>query len=184
MMSLHLGRPMGDTWPRCSWAPRSSLSWNVAPPSPPSQILRYMVSFFDTHFPSRRLLCSLSLWKFFLAASAFSERYLGSKTDSRAYTVRALRCFCSDGDGVSSLKVVVMGCFCPPPPQMANLVHRAHQLLQKQYLIIHPTADGKKALSSHYNAYLTGNYGISGISLIFSLQKKSIFSTRPNLSII
>ncbi|XP_068604509.1 A-type potassium channel modulatory protein DPP6-like [Brachionichthys hirsutus] len=49
---------------------------------------------------------------FELYASAFSERYLGSKTDSRAYT-------------------------------MANLAHRAGQLLQKQYLIIHPTADEK-----------------------------------------
>lgn len=43
---------------------------------------------------------------------------------------------------------------------MANLVHRAHQLLQKQYLIIHPTADGKKALFAHFNAYLTAKYGI------------------------
>uniref|UniRef100_A0A8C2Z8E4 Dipeptidyl-peptidase 6b n=1 Tax=Cyclopterus lumpus TaxID=8103 RepID=A0A8C2Z8E4_CYCLU len=49
---------------------------------------------------------------FELYASAFSERYLGSKTDARVYT-------------------------------MANLAHRAGQLLQKQYLIIHPTADEK-----------------------------------------
>uniref|UniRef100_A0A7N8XED7 Dipeptidyl-peptidase 6b n=1 Tax=Mastacembelus armatus TaxID=205130 RepID=A0A7N8XED7_9TELE len=49
---------------------------------------------------------------FELYASAFSERYLGSKTDSRVYT-------------------------------MANLAHRAGQLLDKQYLIIHPTADEK-----------------------------------------
>lgn len=28
--------------------------------------------------------------------------------------------------------------------QMANLAHRAGQLLQKQYLIIHPTADGNR----------------------------------------
>ncbi|TNN44897.1 Dipeptidyl aminopeptidase-like protein 6 [Liparis tanakae] len=49
---------------------------------------------------------------FELYASAFSERYLGSKTDARVYTT-------------------------------ANLAHRAGQLLQKQYLIIHPTADEK-----------------------------------------
>uniref|UniRef100_A0A669F400 Dipeptidyl-peptidase 6b n=1 Tax=Oreochromis niloticus TaxID=8128 RepID=A0A669F400_ORENI len=49
---------------------------------------------------------------FELYASAFSERYLGAKTDSRVYT-------------------------------MANLAHRAGQLLEKQYLIIHPTADEK-----------------------------------------
>uniref|UniRef100_A0AAQ4RKR5 Dipeptidyl-peptidase 6b n=1 Tax=Gasterosteus aculeatus aculeatus TaxID=481459 RepID=A0AAQ4RKR5_GASAC len=49
---------------------------------------------------------------FELYASAFSERYLGSKTDSRVY-------------------------------MMANLANRAGQLLQKQYLIIHPTADEK-----------------------------------------
>ncbi|XP_034559816.1 dipeptidyl aminopeptidase-like protein 6 isoform X3 [Notolabrus celidotus] len=49
---------------------------------------------------------------FELYASAFSERYLGSRTDSRVYT-------------------------------MANLAHRAGQLAQKQYLIIHPTADEK-----------------------------------------
>uniref|UniRef100_A0A4W6DHW8 Dipeptidyl-peptidase 6b n=1 Tax=Lates calcarifer TaxID=8187 RepID=A0A4W6DHW8_LATCA len=49
---------------------------------------------------------------FELYASAFSERYLGLKTDSRVYT-------------------------------MANLAHRAGQLLEKQYLIIHPTADEK-----------------------------------------
>uniref|UniRef100_A0A3Q3FYQ6 Dipeptidyl-peptidase 6b n=1 Tax=Labrus bergylta TaxID=56723 RepID=A0A3Q3FYQ6_9LABR len=49
---------------------------------------------------------------FEIYASAFSERYLGSRTDSRVYT-------------------------------MANLEHRAGQLLQKQYLIIHPTADEK-----------------------------------------
>nr|XP_057922439.1 dipeptidyl aminopeptidase-like protein 6 isoform X2 [Doryrhamphus excisus]XP_057922440.1 dipeptidyl aminopeptidase-like protein 6 isoform X2 [Doryrhamphus excisus] len=49
---------------------------------------------------------------FELYVSAFSERYLGSKTDSRAYT-------------------------------MANLALRAGQLVQKQYLIIHPTADEK-----------------------------------------
>ncbi|XP_062284709.1 dipeptidyl aminopeptidase-like protein 6b [Scomber scombrus] len=49
---------------------------------------------------------------FELYASAFSERYLGSKTDSRVYT-------------------------------MANLGHRAGQLPDKQYLIIHPTADEK-----------------------------------------
>ncbi|KAM3603816.1 uncharacterized protein V6R79_002545 [Siganus canaliculatus] len=49
---------------------------------------------------------------FEIYASAFSERYLGSKTDSRVYT-------------------------------MANLASRAGQLLQKQYLIIHPTADEK-----------------------------------------
>uniref|UniRef100_A0A3B4Z177 Dipeptidyl peptidase like 6 n=1 Tax=Stegastes partitus TaxID=144197 RepID=A0A3B4Z177_9TELE len=49
---------------------------------------------------------------FELYASAFSERYLGAKTDSRVYS-------------------------------MANLAHRAGQLLEKQYLIIHPTADEK-----------------------------------------
>uniref|UniRef100_A0A673CQR5 Dipeptidyl-peptidase 6b n=1 Tax=Sphaeramia orbicularis TaxID=375764 RepID=A0A673CQR5_9TELE len=49
---------------------------------------------------------------FELYASAFSERYLGSKTDSRVYT-------------------------------MANLGHRAGQLVDKQYLIVHPTADEK-----------------------------------------
>uniref|UniRef100_A0AAQ5XWR6 Dipeptidyl-peptidase 6b n=1 Tax=Amphiprion ocellaris TaxID=80972 RepID=A0AAQ5XWR6_AMPOC len=49
---------------------------------------------------------------FELYASAFSERYLGAKTDSRVYTT-------------------------------ANLAHRAGQLLEKQYLIIHPTADEK-----------------------------------------
>uniref|UniRef100_A0A3Q2XEI1 Dipeptidyl-peptidase 6b n=1 Tax=Hippocampus comes TaxID=109280 RepID=A0A3Q2XEI1_HIPCM len=49
---------------------------------------------------------------FELYVSAFSERYLGSKTDTRVYT-------------------------------MSNLAHRAGQLLQKQYLIIHPTADEK-----------------------------------------
>ncbi|XP_058499708.1 dipeptidyl aminopeptidase-like protein 6 isoform X3 [Solea solea] len=49
---------------------------------------------------------------FELYASAFSERYLGLKTDSRVYA-------------------------------MANLAHRAGQLLEKQYLIIHPTADEK-----------------------------------------
>ncbi|XP_060940676.1 dipeptidyl aminopeptidase-like protein 6 [Limanda limanda] len=49
---------------------------------------------------------------FELYASAFSERYLGLKTDSRVYT-------------------------------NANLAHRAVQLLEKQYLIIHPTADEK-----------------------------------------
>ncbi|XP_061835469.1 A-type potassium channel modulatory protein DPP6-like isoform X2 [Nerophis lumbriciformis] len=49
---------------------------------------------------------------FELYASAFSERYLGPKTDSRAYT-------------------------------LANLALRAGQLMQKQYLIIHPTADEK-----------------------------------------
>ncbi|XP_061696182.1 dipeptidyl aminopeptidase-like protein 6b [Syngnathoides biaculeatus] len=49
---------------------------------------------------------------FELYVSAFSERYLGLKTDSRVYT-------------------------------MSNLAHRAGQLVQKQYLIIHPTADEK-----------------------------------------
>ncbi|KAM9844637.1 A-type potassium channel modulatory protein DPP6-like [Aulostomus maculatus] len=49
---------------------------------------------------------------FELYVSAFSERYLGSKTDSQVYT-------------------------------MANLEHRAGHLLDKQYLIIHPTADEK-----------------------------------------
>ncbi|XP_028988433.1 dipeptidyl aminopeptidase-like protein 6 isoform X2 [Betta splendens] len=49
---------------------------------------------------------------FELYASAFSERYLGSRTDSRVYTA-------------------------------ANLAHRAGQLQEKRYLIIHPTADEK-----------------------------------------
>ncbi|KAM4552622.1 A-type potassium channel modulatory protein DPP6-like isoform 2-T2 [Odontesthes bonariensis] len=49
---------------------------------------------------------------FELYASAFSERYLGPKTDSRVY-------------------------------KMANLAHRTGQLVEKQYLIIHPTADEK-----------------------------------------
>uniref|UniRef100_A0A1A8IS57 Dipeptidyl-peptidase 6b n=1 Tax=Nothobranchius kuhntae TaxID=321403 RepID=A0A1A8IS57_NOTKU len=49
---------------------------------------------------------------FELYASAFSERYLGPKTDSRVYT-------------------------------MANLAHSAGLLPEKQYLIIHPTADEK-----------------------------------------
>uniref|UniRef100_A0A8C6U5U3 Dipeptidyl-peptidase 6b n=1 Tax=Neogobius melanostomus TaxID=47308 RepID=A0A8C6U5U3_9GOBI len=49
---------------------------------------------------------------FELYASAFSERYLGSKTDSRVYS-------------------------------MSNLAHRAGQLVEKQYLIVHPTADEK-----------------------------------------
>uniref|UniRef100_A0A3P9J9T5 Dipeptidyl-peptidase 6b n=1 Tax=Oryzias latipes TaxID=8090 RepID=A0A3P9J9T5_ORYLA len=49
---------------------------------------------------------------FELYASAFSERYLGPKTDSRVYA-------------------------------MTNLANRAAQLLEKQYLIIHPTADEK-----------------------------------------
>ncbi|XP_024129584.1 dipeptidyl aminopeptidase-like protein 6 isoform X4 [Oryzias melastigma] len=49
---------------------------------------------------------------FELYASAFSERYLGPKTDSRVYA-------------------------------MTNLANRAGQLLEKQFLIIHPTADEK-----------------------------------------
>uniref|UniRef100_A0A3Q2QB57 Dipeptidyl-peptidase 6b n=1 Tax=Fundulus heteroclitus TaxID=8078 RepID=A0A3Q2QB57_FUNHE len=49
---------------------------------------------------------------FELYASAFSERYLGPKTDSRVYMT-------------------------------ANLARRAGLLLDKQYLIIHPTADEK-----------------------------------------
>lgn len=32
-------------------------------------------------------------------------------------------------------------------PQMANLAHRAGLLAQRQYLIIHPTADGSGAFS-------------------------------------
>uniref|UniRef100_A0A668ABN2 A-type potassium channel modulatory protein DPP6 n=1 Tax=Myripristis murdjan TaxID=586833 RepID=A0A668ABN2_9TELE len=60
--------------------------------------------------------CKLYLFFFFsppLAASAFSERYLGlPKPDPRAYT-------------------------------MANLAHRASQFMDKKFLIIHPTADEK-----------------------------------------
>lgn len=71
--------------------------------------------------------------------------------------------------------VFFFGFFALFPPQMANLVHRAHQLLQKQYLIIHPTADGKKALFTHFNAYLTGKYGILCISSIFFPAEKVHF---------
>lgn len=58
---------------------------------------------------------------------------------------------------------------------MADLVHRAHQLLQKQFLIIHPTADGKKALFAHFNAYLNGKYGILRLSSIFFSAEKVHF---------
>lgn len=69
------------------------------------------------------------------------------------------------------------------PPQMANLAHRAHQLVQKEYLIIHPTADGKKASLAHFNAHLTEEMHKMSFFPTSSLQKKSIFSTQPNLSI-
>lgn len=101
-------------------------------------------------FPSCRALQPLTLASFCPAASAFSERYLGSKTDSRAYTVRALELGKVGGHGGASSKMlltlllVFVAVSPPTTSQMANLVHRAHQLLQKQYLIIHPTADGKK----------------------------------------
>lgn len=39
--------------------------------------------------------------------------------------------------------------------QMANLAHRAGQLLQKQYLIIHPTADGNILYMSWLHAVLS-----------------------------
>lgn len=38
--------------------------------------------------------------------------------------------------------------------QMANLAHRAGQLLQKQYLIIHPTADGNRHMFYFYFSIL------------------------------
>jgi len=84
---------------------------------------------------------------FQMAASAFSERYLGSKTDARVYTV-TLECLTmfsrrepmwSPG---SLCEVDLSLSFL----QTANLAHRAGQLLQKQYLIIHPTADGNGRL--------------------------------------
>lgn len=88
------------------------------------------------------------------AASAFSERYLGSKTDSRVYTVKlrplTLKTCSQSGQGWSEgsfIQEVVCGAngiFLLFVLQMANLAHRAGQLLQKQYLIIHPTADGNR----------------------------------------
>lgn len=79
--------------------------------------------------------CRLSL-----AASAFSERYLGlPKPDPRAYTVRL----------VSRIPAVIIGRSIfiwshsfPISPQTANLAHRASQFMDKKFLIVHPTADG------------------------------------------
>lgn len=52
--------------------------------------------------------------RFCVAASAFSERYLGSKTDSRAYTVRARRHLPSDaGTAESGMNDSFL---CPSPP--------------------------------------------------------------------
>lgn len=87
-------------------------------------------------------LCSQILLThiFSFAASAFSERYLGPKTDSRVYTVKTFQ-YLNQRD-FKWAEFWVMECLFVFL-QMANLAHRAGQLLQKQYLIIHPTADGK-----------------------------------------
>lgn len=95
------------------------------------------------------------------SASAFSERYLGSpKTDSRVYQVDFQHFTLSNGcveskglfQGVMSTRRKVRKTvsksvlndwfFSFSFFQMANLAHRGGQLLDKQYMIIHPTADG------------------------------------------
>ncbi|XP_077364842.1 A-type potassium channel modulatory protein DPP6 isoform X2 [Festucalex cinctus] len=81
---------------------------------------------------------------FELYASAFSERYLGVPKPD------------------------------PRAYAMANLAHRASQFLDKKFLIIHPTADGKNM------APRTAQFAIFSVSCIFS-QKKFTSSIRPNL---
>lgn len=129
------------------------------------------------------------------AASAFSERYLGAKTDSRVYTVKYppffLLCFrmlSSDNElgGLYKRTCQWHGGF-PSVSflQMANLAHRAGQLLEKQYLIIHPTADGRTQcfLFSKYHSKYVRAQSLTAISSS-PPQKKFTSSTQPNSSTI
>lgn len=90
-----------------------------------------------------------------IAASAFSERYLGLKTDSRVYSVKShhfclfiqIMHFWGRLRGLLSKVHIddMVDFLLPLFLQMTNLAQGnfAEQLKDKQYLIIHPTADGK-----------------------------------------
>lgn len=113
--------------------------------------------FFSWNSVDDVLLFSKDSWSLSVSAataSAFSERYLGSKTDSRVYSVKLFhhvptlpRFLCIKVQKRWMIMKTNAICLLLFFPQMANLAQRAGQLAQKQYLIIHPTADGNAALS-------------------------------------
>lgn len=155
LFAVSMSRHMEDIWPLCFWA-RTSLTLNVEQLSLQSQILSstvwsshiciYCIYRFSCNIVNNVLLFSKDNWSLSshaTTASAFSERYLGSKTDSRVYSVKLLptvlwpkvqkRWMIMKTNAIRSFLFF---------PQMANLAQRAGLLAQKQYLIIHPTADG------------------------------------------
>lgn len=62
---------------------------------------------------------------------------------------------------------------------MANLAHRASQFMEKKFLIIHPTADGKSSIAEQ-NKFLEEYTNLMFHHL--SSQKKSISNIQQNSS--
>lgn len=102
LFAVSMSRHMEDIWPLCFWA-RTSLTLNVEQLSLQSQILSstvwsshiciYCIYRFSCNIVNNVLLFSKDNWSLSshaTTASAFSERYLGSKTDSRVYSVKLL----------------------------------------------------------------------------------------------
>lgn len=84
-----------------------------------------------------------------LAASAFSERYLGSpRSNPRVYEVNLFLLHYANTHFPQPyiIIIIIMVCFLffhSLLSQMSSLAHRAGQLEDKSFLIIHPTADGE-----------------------------------------
>lgn len=79
-----------------------------------------------------------------LAASAFSERYLGSpRSNPRVYEVNLFLLRYTHPLLSPSFPVTLHHRVYSLLSQMSSLAHRAGQLEDKNFLIIHPTADGE-----------------------------------------
>lgn len=87
------------------------------------------------------------------AASAFSERYLGSpRANPRVYEVNFLFLAASHSH-THPLTLHTLARFLLFLSQMSSLAQRAGQLEDKNFLIIHPTADGEWAVSSSSRSF-------------------------------
>lgn len=65
---------------------------------------------------------------------------------------------------------------------MANLAHRASQFMDKKFLIIHPTADGRSGIISNIVTKSAKEKKNTPICLVWFLQKKSTFNIQRNSS--
>lgn len=191
---VSMSRHTEDIWPLCFWA-RTSLTLNVEQLSPQSQILNSTVWSFQIYIyciwciVNDVLLFSKDSWSLSFsatAASAFSERYLGSKTDSRVYSVKRFHhVFPHRSDGWSWR---LMQFTCVSFSCRWRIWHRERASSRRSSIwsstqLLMVTEPFHFSVWGHFTSECNADAVVTRLSNLSSPpQKRFTSSTRPNLS--